>query len=365
MRFFVWLIICCCFFIFLFPTVGQSEEVLSTSAQHAILMEETTGRTLYEKDAHEKRPIASITKVMTAMVALQYGDLDDMVTISKDAAYTNGSSIYLEEDEKMRLEDLLYGLMLRSGNDAAVSIAEHIGGSEEGFALLMNETAAYIGMTNTHFMNSHGLDEDGHYSSAYDMALLMRYAMGNDMFEKISGTTSYQAKSRTYPWNNKNKLLTQIYEPSTGGKTGFTQKAGRTLVTTAEKGKLSLIAVTLNAPDDWNDHMSLYEWAFDHFKLKKIEAKGKRTFQLENDKRTGFIENNIFYPLHHDEENELRKEAILVKNPAEESEKLGDIQFIINDQPMMDIPVYQYRQVSYPEMLKKMLLLILRNDSNG
>src|SRR5699024_1594990 len=175
------------------------------------------------------------------------------------------------EDEKMSLEDLLYGLLLRSGNDAAVAIAEHVGGSEEGFVYLMNETAAYIGMTNTHFENAHGLDDSSHYSSAYDMALLMREAYQNKVFRIMSGTSSHQAKTTKYPWHNKNKLLTGMYEPITGGKTGYTTKAGRTLITTAEKENLSLIAVTLHAPDDWNDHMSMYEWGFETFNMTLLD----------------------------------------------------------------------------------------------
>src|SRR5699024_1929646 len=135
--------------------------------------------------------VASITKRITALVALGYGDLSERIKVREEAKKTNRSSIYLEEGEKMKLEELLYGLMLRSGNDAAKVIAEHIGGSEEGFVYLMNETAAFLGMNNSHFMNPHGLDEDNHYSSAYDIAILMQYAMQNEQFQTISETESY------------------------------------------------------------------------------------------------------------------------------------------------------------------------------
>lgn len=166
---------------FLAPLSGQTKAKLkqapTLSAENYILLDELTNRVLSEKDAHKQVSVASITKVMTAVVALEYGDLSDRIKVSKEAINTNGSSIYLEEGEIMTLEDLLYGLMLRSGNDAAKVIAEHIGGSEEGFVYLMNETAAFLGMNNSHFMNPHGLDEDNHYSSAYDIAILMQYAM--------------------------------------------------------------------------------------------------------------------------------------------------------------------------------------------
>lgn len=241
---------------------GQSK--VNVSAEAAILLEQSTGDVLYEKNAHNKQQIASITKVMTAIIAIELGELNDIAKTSRRAIYTEGSSIYLEQGEKMTIEDLLYGLMLRSGNDSAIAISEHIGGSMEGFVHLMNEKAKWLGMTNTHFANPHGLTDENHYSTAYDMAILMQYAMDNKEFRKISGTKSYQAANRTYYWQNKNKFLTKYYKYSTGGKTGFTKKSGRTLITTAEKDEMELIAVTLNAPDDWNDHTTLYEWGFDN-----------------------------------------------------------------------------------------------------
>lgn len=156
--------------------------------------------------------------------------MNEQATVSRNAIYTEGSSIYLEQGEKMKLTDLVYGLMLRSGNDAAVAIAEHVGGSEEGFVYLMNEKAKWLGMENTHFDNPHGLDSDTHYSSAHDMAILMQYAMENPIFQEISGETSYLSENRTYHWQNKNKLLTYFYEYCTGGKQGTpSRQAGRLL----------------------------------------------------------------------------------------------------------------------------------------
>lgn len=260
MRAFPKKIILCLICFFLFPASGQARPGLS--ANNAALIDQETGELLFEKNAHEKQSVASITKVMTAIIAIESGKLDEVSATSRRAIYTEGSSIYLEQGEKMTVEDLVYGLMLRSGNDAAVAISEQIGGSVEGFVYLMNEKAEWIGMQNTHFDNPHGLESPTHYSTAYDMALLLRYAMENKTFQKISGTKMHKAENRTYSWKNKNRLLTEKYKYCTGGKTGFTKKAGRTLLTSAKKGDKALVAVTLNAPDDWNDHIQMFEWGF-------------------------------------------------------------------------------------------------------
>lgn len=260
MRLFFGFILCVSLFFFL-PEHGQAAP--DVSAAQAILMDAESGQVLFEKDAFEARPIASITKIMTAILAIESGKMDEKATVSRNAIYTEGSSIYLEQGEKITIQDLVYGLMLRSGNDAAVAIAEHIGESEEGFVYLMNEKAMWLGMDQTHFTNPHGLDDEEHYSSAYDMALLTREAMKNKQFREISGSTSYLSENRSYSWRNKHKLVTGYYENATGGKTGYTKQTGRTLVTTAEKNGHSLIVVTLNAGNDWNDHIALFEWGFE------------------------------------------------------------------------------------------------------
>ncbi|HLS35510.1 MAG TPA: D-alanyl-D-alanine carboxypeptidase family protein [Bacillota bacterium] len=270
MKRYVKILFVICFFTF-YPTNTHANEQLFVSAEHAILFEQSTGNILFEKNAHEKTSVASITKVMTAIIALEYGILNEVVEVSERALNVEGSSIYLLENEKMTLKDLLYGLILRSGNDAAIAISEHIGGSVEAFVYLMNEKAKWIGMTNTNFQNPHGLEEENHYSTAYDMALLYRYASENELFQSISNTKAYLSENRIYKWHNKNKLLTSLYEYSTGGKTGFTKKAGRTLISSAEKGDLSLIAVTLNAPDDWRDHMRMFEWGFQQNHLTSFQ----------------------------------------------------------------------------------------------
>lgn len=259
-RYYMSLLIILTLCIFSYPVNGQAN--IHVSANNAVLMDQITGKILYEKNAHDQQPIASITKIMTAIIAIESGEMSNITRASRRAIHIEGSSIYLEQGEKMLIKDLVYGLMLRSGNDAAVAIAEHVGGSVEGFVYLMNEKARWLGMTNTSFENPHGLDGEDHYSTAYDMALLMRYAMENDQFRELTGTTFYQAENRSYGWGNKNKLLTSLYEYCVGGKTGYTKKSGRTLTTVAQKEGVDLIAVTLNAPDDWRDHIQMYEWGF-------------------------------------------------------------------------------------------------------
>lgn len=354
------------YFIFSMGVSVQARESVSVSANQAVLIEALSGRIIYEKNSHERRPIASITKVMTALVALEYGNLKDKVKVSKRATLTGGSSIYLRVDEEMTLEDLLYGLMLRSGNDAAVAIAEHIAGSVEGFTFLMNEKAAYLGMSNTYFKNPHGLDEEGHFSSAYDIALLMSHAMENKQFQKISATKTYKSQNRDYHWFNKNRLLTQLYPHSTGGKTGFTKKAGRTLVSTAEKNNVTLIAVTLNASDDWNDHIKLFETYFGKITNKVIERKGEREFTLSDEEQiVGVIKESVVYPLFEEDILSIKKRVVLKRQV--DIDVLGEIIYEFKDGEIVTIPIYksENKGKSFPERVKNRLFELIRSEQYG
>lgn len=344
----------------LFSCIPDRAKAMSeVSAQSAILMEQHSGRILFEKDAHTKRRIASITKIMTAILAIESGKMDDMVTVSARAVHTDGSSIYLREGEKIKLRDLVYGLMLRSGNDAAVAIAEHVGGSVEGFVFLMNQKAAEIGMRDTHFANPHGLDDaENHYSTAYDMALLMQYAMRNKEFRKIAGTKVYRAPNPGEEWDrvwrNKNKLLTNLYEYCTGGKTGYTKRAKRTLVTTAFKGGLDLIAVTLNAPDDWNDHIAMYEYGFTHYMIAKVDRD-----RMVKKIRDSFYRKNIEairdlrYPVTEDEIKELHVKIYLLRPKKEWNNDKSSIPAIVGkavlylgDQAVDEVPLLYKKSIS-------------------
>ena len=206
-------------------------------------------------------------KIMTAVVAIENGSLDDVVVVGDEVLEMYGSNIYIEVGEEITLRDLLYGLLMRSGNDAAITIAKYIGKDVDTFVKMMNKKAKEIGMKNTVYKNPHGLDEDTqNYSTAYDMALLSSYAYKNDVYKEISKTKKWEVKTnkKSYVWYNRNKLLT-LYKYSTGGKTGFTPKAGKTLVTTASKNDLNLTVVTLNDGNQYNTHEELYEYYFNKY----------------------------------------------------------------------------------------------------
>jgi len=251
-------------------------KAIETSATSAILMDTDNNIILYEKNIHNVRSVASISKIMTAVLAIESGKMDDEVIVDDIIKDAYGSAIYIQIGEKLTLRDLVYGLMLRSGNDAALVIAKYVGGSVDHFVEMMNNKASEIGMMNSAFNNPHGLDaEDGNYSTAYDMAILTSYAMKLDEYKKITGTKKYSLKTNknTYVWYNKNKLL-KLYKYTTGGKTGFTINARRTLVTTASKNDINLVAVTLNDGNDFVDHKNLFEFGFNNYTNYKILKKG-------------------------------------------------------------------------------------------
>ncbi len=244
---------------------------LAVSAKAAILMHADSGRVLYEKNADERMLIASTTKIMTAIVVLEHCELDDLVEVDSRSAGIEGSSMYLKAGESYTVEDLLYGLLLVSGNDAASALALHVADSMEEFAELMNAKAAELGMTESSFKNAHGLDEEGHYSTARDMAKLAAYCMGNEDFARIAGTVSHTVGEQTLV--NHNRLLRE-YDGCLGLKTGYTMAAGRTLVTCAERDGARYVCVTLNDPDDWDDHKALYDWAFANYSFAEVIPAG-------------------------------------------------------------------------------------------
>ena len=255
----------------LFSIFPCQAHAVSTSAAAAILMDADSGRVLYEQNADEQMLIASTTKVLTALVAIEHGVLSDTVKVSREAAHTEGSSMYLKEGEELTLETLLYGLLLCSGNDAAVAIADHVGGSQAGFVKLMNEKAGDLGMTASSFANPNGLDAEGHYSTARDMARLACAAVENETLLRIASTRSIIIGGRTM--RNHNKLLT-FTEGCIGLKTGYTKAAGRTLVSCAERGGQRLVAVTLQDGNDWADHAALYDYGFSTYPARQAATLG-------------------------------------------------------------------------------------------
>ena len=241
--------------------------VRALSAEKAVLMDAATGRILYEKNADSQSLIASTTKIMTALVVAEQCNVLDRVRIPREAVWIEGSSMYLQEGEILTVQELLYGLMLHSGNDAAVALAIYCGGTVAGFAELMNDKAHQIGLKNSHFENPNGLDAPGHYSTARDLAVLAAYAMDNPIFYKTVSAKNVTAGQRYL--RNHNKLL-WLYEGADGVKTGYTRAAGRILVSSATRDGRRLIAVTINAPDDWNDHAALLNQGFSGFEHQRI-----------------------------------------------------------------------------------------------
>lgn len=238
------------------------------SARSACLMNALTGDVVFEKNADEKLPMASTTKIMTLLVALDKSDPDETVRISENAASQEGSSAYLKAGSEITMNDLMYGLMLNSGNDAAVAVAEHVSGSSEKFAEEMNKLARKIGAYNTSFKNPNGLDQEGHYTTAKDLALITKYALKNEEFCRIVSARSHTAVYKdgsggetTVEYINHNKMLSS-YEGCIGVKTGYTKACGRCLVTAAKRGDACYIAVTLNDPNDWQEHRELLDSGF-------------------------------------------------------------------------------------------------------
>ena len=284
------------------------------SNKSTIVMDTNTGRILYQKNANEKKLIASTTKIMTFVVAYEYGRdfLDVLVKSGDEVLKMYGTSIYLSYKEEMLLRDLLYGLMLRSGNDAAEVIAYFIGGNEEGFVTLMNKKAKTLGMNNTIFKNPHGLDENTkNYSTAHDLAILSSYASKIPFYREVTGTKYYKTSTsiKAYSWTNRNKMVF-TYPYYTTGKTGYTPSAGKTFVSTAKKDDLELTIVTLNEPDIYEVHRMLYEEYFNKYKRKLIVSKNEFMLRYDN----LYIKNNLYYPLKENEEERLEIKLNLNEN---------------------------------------------------
>lgn len=329
-------------FIFLLPL-----NVEAISASSAIVMDLNSDRIYYENNINEERLIASITKIMTCIVTIENADINKEVTVGDEVLKAYGSAIYIEIGEKLTLKDLLYGLMLRSGNDAAVVIAKNVAGSMENFAYLMNEAASNIGMKHTKFYNAHGLEENngvGNTSTAYDMALLTKYAMQNKTFREIFGTKKRIVKSstKTYSWTSKNKLIHR-YDYITGGKTGFTEKARRTLVTTAAKDNIELVVVTLNDPNDFQDHITLYNSVFDKYEAYKVLSKDN--FKIKKDKYFQdyelYIKNDVYIPVTEKEKKNLSINYVLTKNKnVLDGEVVGKAEIKLKDKVIRKENIY-------------------------
>jgi D-alanyl-D-alanine carboxypeptidase (penicillin-binding protein 5/6) len=299
----------------------------------------TSGRILFSQRGDEPMLIASLTKIMTAIVAIENGKLDDMATVSNRAAGKEGSSLYLKAGEKITLRNLLYGLMLRSGNDAAVAVAETVGGSLDGFVYMMNRKAEELGLSHSHFTNPHGLDDRDHYMSANDLAKLTAYALHNPVFRNIVKTrvktAPKEGENWGYKWVNKNKML-NMYEGADGVKTGYTKQALRTLVSSATRGGQQLAVVTLNDGDDWTDHRNLLDYGFAHFPLYDVVKQGESVAGYPYAASADFR-----YPLAQGE-RELLQTHLVPLNFATPEYRLGyrgEIRFMLENKVIGSVPI--------------------------
>ena len=306
------------------------------SAASAILVDAESGRILYEKDAHTRRGIASTTKLMTALVAAELiTDLNAQVEIQREDTLTEGSSMYLKVGESVTVEALFYGLLLQSGNDAALALARYCSGDVETFVGRMNEKARELGMTDTRFANPNGLDEEGHYSTAAALARLASACMDNELVAKLVATRTATVDGRTFV--NHNKLLS-LYPDCVGMKTGYTSSSGRTLVSAARRDGQMLLCVTLNDPDDWKDHVALFEYGFEHYPRHLLAASGK-TVGLA--RMSGALvpvvcvqtAGEVWYPLAEDEQVQARLELPeRLEAPAAVDVPVGSLTFTLNGQ---------------------------------
>ena len=322
----------------------------SLSARAAVLMEASTGQVLMESAAHERLPMASTTKIMTALVALEHADLSQPVLISEKAVGVEGSSVYLKAGESLTMEQLLCALMLESANDAAAAIAIEIAGDIESFADLMNETAQRIGLTDTHFTNPHGLDNAEHYSSAYDLAMLARYALQNPDFARIVSTYKTNiplgGDEGIRVLINHNKML-KYYDGAIGVKTGYTKRCGRCLVSAATRDGVTMIAVTLSAPDDWRDHTAMLDYGFSLYECAELAQPGQircalsclgsTTEYVSASNRDGV---SLILPREHGEITHVIEANRYLCAPVKSGDTVGEIVFFCDGTEIARTPLY-------------------------
>lgn len=355
----IFLVTMCCF------SVGaeSDDKTISVSAQSAFLLCVNNNSVVFEKNSDTRMSMASTTKIMTTLITLEHSQSDNKeVTFTKNMI-AEGSSMYLKEGYKLRLSDLATGMMTVSGNDAANAAAISIAGSIENFSKMMNDKAKQIGMESTNFVTPSGLDDENHYSTARDMAYLMAYAMTNDNFADLTSKKNVKVDfispdDMSITYGNHNKLLS-LYDYCNGGKTGYTKKSGRCLVTSAEKDGVKLIAVTLNAPDDWNDHINMYNYGFS--KLTAVNGVDKN-YSIDADvvggeKNTVKVKpvKSVDYVKSDSDTGEVTRKVIMdnfLYAPIEKGQVVGTVQYYINDKKLCEVPLIAESQIEYKEIEK-------------
>lgn len=323
------------------------------SAASAVVIEAETGTVLFSKNMSEQRAMASTTKIMTAILTIEAGDLDREFTVDSFAIMVEGTSMGLREGDRVSRRDLLYGIMLPSGNDAANAAAVSVSGSVAAFVEKMNAKAGALGLSNTRFANPSGLDANGHYTTAYDLAMLTAYAMKNETFREVAGCRSKELEYGNPPYKrtlyNSNKMLTR-YEGAVGVKPGFTDNARRCLVSAAERDGTTLIAVTLNASDDWNDHTKMLNYGFSQVSLYPLETGCSTRVAVAGTGQTvGVYADSAALSLTPVQRQRLERKVLLprmVYGAVEKGQKLGSIEFFLDGKAIKSVNLYADTEVA-------------------
>ena len=372
------------------------QEVIETSAnleefkidsRIALIYDRASGRILYEKNGNKQTPMASTTKIMTAIVVLENANLKDVVTIDSKAAGTGGSRLGLNKNDKITVNDLLYGLMLRSGNDAAVALANYVGGSIEGFSKMMNEKAKDMGLSNSHFVVPHGLDNDGHYTTAYELAKMADYALKIDKFKEIVSTKTMAININGYSKiiNNTNQLLGSI-SGVYGVKTGFTNGAGRCLVSACKRDDLDIITVIIGAnttKERTSDTIKLIEYANKNFEIINIKKIIENKFEQWKNINEGRIYinkgiktevklvlkdstlDNMAIKKENIDKIEIEVNCLFyLEAPVKEKDIIGNVKIILNGEVLEILDIYSKEEIRKKE-IKDYLKLFLCNINNS
>ena len=360
-------ILACPFFL-KFDVQNAKAEAL-TSAKAMCVMETSSKRVLYSKNMEEKLAMASTTKIMTAITAIESGmDLDEIFEISEKSVGISGTSIYLRKGEKLTLRKLLYGLMLVSGNDASVAIGEKVGNGVEHFIDMMNWKARQIGAFNSHFENTHGLDQQGHYTTAYDLALITSYALKNEVFKEIVSTKNIQITNedgKIRYFKNKNKLLFSL-EGAEGVKTGFTDDAGRCLVSAVNKNGMEIVCVVLNCGPMFEESAVLLNKAYQDFAIVELTKDYKFPDNIEvSDGRKDFVligtEKKFYYPLLEKEKDLIRYEYKIkdkIEAPICKGDEIGEIRIFLDKELLFSEKIYTMEDIRTKGVLQKILDVI-------
>lgn len=335
------------------PAYAAPENV---SAVSAIVIEAQTGTVLWEQNSREKRAMASTTKIMTALLTIEAGDLDREFTVDPLAIMVEGTSMGLREGDRVSRRDLLYGILLPSGNDAANAAAVSVSGSVTAFVKLMNSRARELGLNDTHFATPSGLDAEGHYTTAYDLARLAAYALRDDIFREIVGCTSADVEFGNPPYKrtlyNSNKMLKR-YDGAIGVKTGFTDNARRCLVSAAERDGATLVAVTLNAPDDWNDHAKMLDYGFTQVRAYPLETScAEKVAVAGTGQSVGVYAHKETLALTPEQRTKLTRRVLLpgfVYGSVERGDRLGELLFLIDGEVVGRVPLFADGNVDVPQ----------------